>query len=66
MIASDDIKEFSVMESDIKVYNSSIENELVIDMVIAFMKSDDKEPNVCMNVSYASCLSIIRNATKRT
>ena len=54
------------MESDIKVLKSENMNELVIDMVVAFMKSDEREPETQMNVSYASCLSIIRNATKKS
>ena len=41
---SDDIKEFVVMESDIKVLKSSNMDEIVIDMVVVFMKSDDEEP----------------------
>ena len=41
---SDDIKEFVVMESDIKVLKSSNMDEILIDMVVVFMKSDDEEP----------------------
>ena len=44
-VASNEIEEFTVMDSDIKIVNSLDENQIVIDMIVMFMKNDEEAPD---------------------
>ena len=61
-VANNDISVFSGVDSDIKIKKSSTDGEIVIDMVVHFMKTDEDETER-MNVSYAACKSTIKNAS---
>ena len=49
------------MEQDIKVTKSDENGEIVIDMVVHFMMTDENESDT-MNVSYAAAKAVIKNA----
>ena len=64
MVADNDIDAFSGTASSIKVSKDSKTNDIVIDMVVFFLKSDEDEPTHRLNFSYATCKSTIKEATK--
>lgn len=61
-VSNNDISVFSGVDSDIKIRKNNNDGEIVIDMVVHFMKTDENEADR-MNVSYAACKSIIKNAS---
>ena len=62
-VANNDISVFSGVDSDIKIIKKSNENEIIIDMAVHFMITDEAEADR-MNISYATCNSIIKNASQ--
>ena len=61
-VATNDASVFAGTESDIRVTKNSDNGEIIIDMVAHFMKSDEDKPEY-MNISYATTLSKIKNAS---
>ena len=61
-VANNDITVFSGVDSDIKVKKDDTNGEIVIDMVVHYMLSDENDADR-MNLSYAACKATIKNAT---
>ena len=61
-VASNDATVFAGVEQDIKVVRDNDSGDIIIDMVVHFIMSDENENNK-LNFSYASCNSTIKNAS---
>ena len=61
-IADNDATAFAGVESDIKVTSDAASGDLMIDMVVHYMASDE-DAGDRMNVSYAAAKCTIKNAT---
>ena len=53
---------FAGVEHDIRVVRDNASGDIVIDMVVHFIKEDENESDK-LNFSYASCNSTIKNAS---
>ena len=62
-IADNDATAFAGVESDIKVTSDAASGDLMIDMVVHYMASDEDAADR-MNVGYAAAYCTIKNATK--
>ena len=62
-IVDNDATAFAGVESDIRIVKGSMSGEIVIDMLVHFMNSQENDPEA-MNMSYAASKSVIRNATQ--
>ena len=56
---------YTGVECDIRVNRDSQTGDVVVDMLAHFMKTDEGDAEA-MNMSYAACLSVIKNATPAT
>ena len=61
-VASNDATVFAGVEQDIRVVRDKDSGDIVVDMVVHFLMTDENE-NDKLNFSYASCNSTIKNAT---
>ena len=61
-VASNDATVFAGVEQDIKVVRDNDSGDIIVDMVVHFIMTDENE-NDKLNFSYASCNSNIKNAT---
>ena len=61
-VASNDATVFAGVEHDIRVVRDNDSGDIVIDMVVHFIKEDENESDK-LNFSYASCNSTIKNAS---
>ena len=61
-VASNDATVFAGVEQDIKVVRDNDSGDIVVDMVVHFIMTDENE-NDKLNFSYATCNSTIKNAS---
>ena len=60
-IAEDDMEENDGIDFDIKVYPDN--KEIVVDLIVHIIKHDSDDAEA-MNVSYATCKTVIRDASR--
>ena len=61
-VANNDVATLAGVEKDIRVVKSNENGEIIIDMVVHFIKTDENAPEL-INVSYAAALARIQNAS---